>query len=176
MKKILIFCFVAALTGFNLSCKKTVEKLTEFDISYSSSISVPSSSYTPSVPVDFDSPEIPTESSTKFSAENTAKDHIDEIKLTKFNISATGGNLDAFKAVSIYLKSSGMTDVLIATKSNIPSGVSSVALDPQYPNIKDYITRDKIQFRVSVTMTGGPTPEQQLKLDQTLHVKAKLLK
>jgi hypothetical protein len=176
MKKIFCFCVVAAIAGFNLSCKKTVEKLTEFDISYSSTVSVPSSSYTPSVPVDFDSPEVPTESSSKFNAENTAKDHIDEIKLNKFNITAATGNLDAFKSISIYLKSSGMNDVLIATKTSIPAGSTTVALDPQYPNLKDYISKDKIQFRVTLTMSGGPTPEQQIKMDQTLHVKAKLLK
>ncbi len=174
MKKILGFCLLMPLIAFNLSCKK--DKLTEFDISYSTSLTVPAASYTANVPADFSTPEIPTESSSKFSAKKTAQDHITEIKMTRFNISTSGSDLSILKNIAIYLKTSNLGDVLVATKSNIPAGTTSTSADLQDVNIKDYIFKDKIQFRVTLTLGAGSTSGQQFSMDQTLHVKGKLIK
>src|SRR4051812_2448680 len=102
MKKIAGFCLVVALTVIS-GCKKEVDKLTEFDINYSSSVAVPAGSYAANVPTNFTTPQVPTQSASKFSAEKTAADHISEIKLSKFNISVSNGNLNALKSVSIYI-------------------------------------------------------------------------
>jgi hypothetical protein len=46
-------------------------------------------------------------------------------------------------------------------------------MDLQDVNVKEYIFNDKIQFRVAVTIQTGLTATQQLKMDQTVRVKAK---
>ena len=132
MKKVLSFCFIIAAIGLGLSCKKTIDKLTEFDINYSNTVDVPAVTYTATVPADtitapaeFDSPLIPTDQANKFGAQKTAQNLITEIKLTKLNISVATGNFDAMKSISIYLKSADLGDVLIATKTNIPKGSTS---------------------------------------------------
>lgn len=176
MKKLISGVCLAVLFISGMSCKKVKEELTEFDINYSTTLPVPANSYTANVESEFLTPEIPTDSKNKFSAQKTASDHIDEIKMTRFNISVSTGNLDALKAIKIYLKSSGLGDVLVATKTNIPAGSTSVAADMQDVNIKEYIFNDKIQFKVYLTIGGGSTISQQIKMDQTLHVKAKLIK
>lgn len=173
MKKIYILCLLMPLLAVQWSCKK--DKLTEFNIDYSTSLPVPAASYTANVPADFTTPEISTESASKFKDSKTSQELISEIKLTKFNVSTSSGNLDGLKSMSIYLKSSGMSDVLVATKSDIPSGVSSTSADLSDVNIKDHIFKDKIQFRVTLTLSTGSGAAQQYKMDQTLHVKAKLI-
>lgn len=172
MKKILSICLLLPLAALTFSCKE--DKPVEFDIDYSTSLPVPAASYTANVPVEFNTPEIPTDAGNKFSAAKTSQNLIKEIKMTRFNIS--GNNLEKLKNIHIYLKTSGLGDVLIAQKDSIPPGTTSVAADLQDVNIKEYIFKDKIQFRVGLTITAGSVDAQQFKMDQTLHVKATLIK
>jgi hypothetical protein len=175
---------VTAFISFGLSsCKKKDEanKLTEFDINYSTNLTIPSSSITvttPTTSVEFNTPNIPTQQSSKFSGEGTAQSLIDEIKMTKFTISATGANanLDFLKSLTVYIKANSVGEQVIATKSNIPAGVTSVSMDLQDVNIKSYIFQDNIQFRVLAIFDGSSATDQTLKLDETVHVKASLIK
>lgn len=182
MKKAAI-SLLAVLTLMGLSaCQKTkddINKATEFDMDYSTEVTVPSSTLAlpqgTTQPMDFTTPEIPTQSSSRFSAESTTKDLIEEIKLTKFNISNPSGNLNFLKSISIYIKSSA-GEALVATKDNIPENSTSVTADVKDVNIKDHVFKDKIQFRVSVTLiTSGSSSaqDQKLKTSQTMHVKGK---
>jgi hypothetical protein len=175
-KQLMLLAAVALLTlGSATSCKK-VNEATEFDINYSTDVTVPSGSVTVNTPVDFTTPEIPTESSNQFASNKTSKDLIDEITFTKFQVTSQTGNLDFLKAVSVYIKAAGLSDLLIASKSNIPAGSTTVLLDPNGANIKEHIFKDKIQFRMQVTVGTAPASDQKLKLDQTVHVKGKKIK
>ncbi|MBK6986291.1 MAG: hypothetical protein IPH32_16840 [Bacteroidetes bacterium] len=49
-------------------------------------------------------------------------------------------------------------------------------MDLQDVNIKDYIFQDNIQFRVVATFDATAATDQVLKMDETVHVKATLLK
>jgi hypothetical protein len=182
MKKAATFILaVLVFTGIT-SCQKAkdnINKATEFDMNYSTEVSIPSSTLTApqgtTQPIDFNTPEISTQSTSRFSSESTTKDLITEIKLTKFTISNPKGNLSFLRSISIYLKSSGKDDILIATKTNIPDNSTSVDADVKDVNIKDYIFKDKIQFRVNVTLvtSTGSKEDQTLKTSQTMHVKGK---
>lgn len=188
MKKILSFSFIITLFVVNLSCKKKeVDKLTEFNIDYTTNLTIPSSSMTvsnPSVtptPVEFTTPNIPTQQATKFSEAGTSANLIDKIVMTRFNISAIGtgtntANLDYLNSITIYIKTAGLGEALIASKSNIPDGISSIAMDLQEINIKEYIFKDNIQFRVLATFDATTPANQTLKMDETVRVSAKLLK
>jgi hypothetical protein len=184
--KFLSLSFVAAFILFSLSCKKKDEanKLTQFDINYSNNLTIPSASMTVSNPsvtpttVEFTTPNVPTQQSSKFSSEGTAQSLIDEIKMTKFDVSVTGtgANLNFLKSLTIYIKAANVGEQMIATKSNIPTGVTSVSMDLQDVNIKNFIFQDNIQFRVIATFDATTTTDQTLKMDETVHVSAKLLK
>lgn len=180
MKKITSIIAATFLLLGIASCTKTkdaVDELTEFDISYSNNVSIPASNFTTTtVPVNISTPDIPTNATSNFSSNKTASNLVSEIKMTKFNISTTGANLDFLKSVSIYLKTASLGETLIATKDNIPAGATSVSADLKDVNIKDYITKDNISFRFSFLFQSGSASNQDLKLDETVHVKATLLK
>lgn len=162
----------------NLSCKKTKEKvdeLTEFDINYTTNLTVPSHTLATNVPVDFTTPDISTNSSNKFLENNTTRELVSEIKLTKYNISVATGNLDFLKSLSIYIKSTS-GETLIGTKTNIPAGVSETQLDLADVNIKSFIIEPSMKFRVTVTIDASTVNGQNLKMDQTVRVKAILSK
>lgn len=171
MKKLSCALLLLMMITFSLSCKKN--KVIEFDIDYTTTLAIPSSSITVNVPADFNTPDINTDSKNKFISEKTVQNLVDEIKMTRFDISVASGNLNFLKSLNIYLKTSGLGDILIATKTVIPQNVSSFGMDLQDVNVKEYIFNDKIQFRVAVTIQTGLTATQQLKMDQTVRVKAK---
>jgi hypothetical protein len=178
MKKLLSVIILAALVGLNISCKKTKEKvdeITEFDISYSTNLSVPSNTLPLTTPVDFTTPDVPTQSTTKFLEYKTTQELVDEIKFTKFRVSVSSGNLDFLKSLTIYIKASGVGEQIIASKNPIATGQTSVDLDLNDVNIKNYIFQQNIQFRVTVTIDASTLSGQTLKLDETVHVKATVL-
>lgn len=178
MKKLFAALLVSCIVVLNLSCKKTKEKvdeLTEFDISYSNNISVPSQTMSMNVPVDFTTPDIPTQSNQKFLEHKTTQDLVDYIKFTKFRISVSSGNLDFLKSLSIYVKASGMGEQLIATKNPIPTGLTTLDLDLLDVNIKTFIIQPNMQFRVTVTIDASTLAGQTLNMAETVHVKATVL-
>ena len=106
---------------------------------------------------------------------NTTRELVSEIKLTKYNISVATGNLDFLKSLSIYIKSTS-GETLIGTKTNIPAGVSETQLDLADVNIKSFIIEPSMKFRVTVTIDASTVNGQNLKMDQTVRVKAILSK
>lgn len=178
MKKISFLFLLITFCVLGVSCKKTKEKvdeLTEFDINYTTNLTVPSHTLATNVPVDFTTPDISTNSNNKFLENNTTRDLVSEIKLTKYNISVATGNLDFLKSLSIYIKSTS-GETLIGTKSNIPNGVSETQLDLADVNIKSFIVEPTMKFRVTVTIDASTVNGQNLKMDQTVRVKAILTK
>lgn len=184
MRNAAILIFAVLVFAGITSCQKTkneINKTTEFDMNYSTGdITVPSSTLAAVVSgttqtVEFNTVEISTASSSKFTSESTTQDLIEEIKMTKFTISNSSGNLNFLRSIDIYIKTSGLGDVLIATKAVVPQNVSSVNADLTDVNIKQHIFKDKIQFKVRATLlTGsGASGEQKLKTSQTMHVKGK---
>ena len=182
MKKIILsFAMAVLFIGINSCTKKQIDQLTEFDIAYSNNIIVPATTLNNTVsataPIDIKTPDIPTNSSSNFSSNKTTSDLISEIKMKSLSISVPSGNLDFLKSVSIYINATGLSEALVATKSVIPSGQTSVAMDMGDVNIKDYIKKDNISFRVSGTVqTGTGQLAQTIKLDEVVHVKATLIK
>lgn len=169
----LILGSLLLLFGFCQKTKDQVNEATEFSIDYSTTLPIPSSSISANVPVEFTTPDIPTTSSTRFASEKTTKELIDEIKLTKFNISTNTGNLDFLKSISIHIQASGLPGLAVASKTLIPNGQNAVSADLSEVNIKEYIFKDNIQFKVSVTIDSALGSDKELKLEQSIKVKGK---
>lgn len=88
MKRIALILILTSVSFLFTTCKKTKEKadeITEFDIDYSTTVSVPSNTISlRCVPVDFTTPDVPTQSSSKFGTNKTTQGLVDYIKLTLF--------------------------------------------------------------------------------------------
>ena len=178
MKKIICLLVLASIVCLNISCKKTqdkVDQLTEFDMNYSTDFTVPSTSVTVNVPADFTTPDIPTNSSSTFSNQKTISSKVSEIKITKFEIVSTSGNFVYLKSITLFIQAAGQPEVQIASKTNIPTGLTTVSMDLSGNNIKDYIFGTSFKIRANVTIDGAIASNQTMKLNQTLHVRATLV-
>ncbi|WP_317899217.1 hypothetical protein [Aurantibacillus circumpalustris] len=180
MKKIItVLLGILIFVGFS-SCEKLkeeVNKAVEFDMNYASETTVPSSSIAASQVLEINTPEIATESSSRFGSEGTSSSLISEIKFKKLTISNSNGNLDFLDSLSIYIQSPGQPGELVASKLIVPKSVSSFECDLTDLNVKEYLFKEKIQFKVVARVTSGGVSagDQKLKLEEILHVKGKLL-
>lgn len=184
MKKTAILLFSSLMWIGITSCQKTkdkIDQLTEFDIPYSSNVTVVATSFTPApsttqtATADFTTPDVQTNSGTTFAAQKTATDKISEIKLTRLNITTNAGNFNYLKNVTIFIQATGQPEVQIATKTNIPDGLTSIDMDLGDVNVKNYVTGSTFKFRINVVADGLITSDQTITVSETLHVKATLL-
>jgi hypothetical protein len=177
MKKTVVFLLSAlAIAGVSF-CKKTkdeVNKALQFDIPYSTMQTIPGASVSVSGPAEFVTPNSATESASTFKKYNTSPDLVDEIKMTKFTITNQGGNLDFLKSISVYIRATGLADVLVANKNDVPKGSTSVNCDMSGANIKQHIFKDSIRFRIGLFINNTPSTDQLLKLDETVNVSGKV--
>lgn len=177
MKKLSGLLLIASFV-FLGSCQKTkqkVDEFTQFDLSYSTNFSVPSSSITINTATNFSTPNIPTNTSSSYPNNKTTYELVDEVKLTKFNVVASAGNFDYLKSLTIFMQADGLPESQIATISNIPTGVTNFDMILNDVNLKDYFSKTNFKMRVNVVIDGAITVDQNMKLNQTLHVVAKIL-
>jgi len=179
MKKIAAVLTMISFLLVNSSCDKTkddINEATEFTINYAADVEIPETGIVVSIPEDFETPEIPTQSTTRFAAEKTAEALIDEIVLTRFKVSNAGGTLDFIKEASIFITSTNQGDIQVATISNIPAGTTNLEAVLSGANIKEHIFNDLIKFRVTLITDTDLTKKEILKLEQTVTVKGKKIK
>ena len=176
MKKLLFIAFsLISLSWF--SCKK-VQELTQFDLNYSSEITIPSSTGL-NLPFAISTPDISSNIESEFSVKNTNKDLIEKITLKSLNLKITNpteGNFDFLKSVEIYIKAEGLDPVLIASKNNIQDGLGkNLSLDVTQTDIKDYIKKSKFGLEVKSVTDKLITKDHTLKVDAVFFVDAKVL-
>jgi hypothetical protein len=188
MNKTGLYCLSILLLAIGVSCKKKVlYKLTEFDLSYSTILSIPTASMAVSNPsatpntIEFFTPNISSQHSKNLSEQNTAQSLVDKILMSRFNVSAVSSgthtaNFNYLSSIKVYIKASGLTETLVAEKAVIPNGISSLSLDLHETDLKSFILKDKFQFRIATTFDSTTATNQTLKMDETVHVTAKLLK
>lgn len=177
MKKLLSILMLSSIVLFS-ACKKTkdkVDEFTQFDLSYSTNFSVPSSSITINTATNFSTPNIATNTGSSYPNNKTTYELVDEVKLTKFNVVASAGNFDYLKSLTIFMQADGLPESQIATISNIPTGVSNFDMTLNDVNLKDYFAKTNFKMRVNVVIDGAISVDQNMKLNQTLHVVAKIL-
>ena len=141
-----------AILGFTAisfsSCD--VDKYTQFDMEFNSSVTVPQSSGL-NLPFNLFTPDMTTNSSTTFGINNTNKELIQEITLKSMNLDITqpgDRDFDFLEEIHIYISAEGLSEIEIASKTDIPADVDQLDLDINGNDLKEYIKKDKFQLRV----------------------------
>ncbi len=159
------------------SCNQ-LDKLTQFDMSYESSVTIPSTAGV-DLPFNLFTPDITTNSEQKFSVNNTKKDLIDEISLKSMELQITApgdGTFSFLKSVDIYIKADGLSELKIAWKDNIDTSAGNlIQLDTSNDNLKDYILKDSFSLRVQTVTDELINQDYDIKVTSTFHVNAKIL-
>ncbi len=176
MKKIIVLSLIAIGFVGMYSCKK-LDKLTTFHLEYKSSVTVPANSVI-NLPLSLTTPNITTDSKGTFENNNTNRDLVQEIKLDKMNITVTapqGSNLDFLKSIEVFISAEGLDEIRVASKFEIPDGLTSLDLDYINDNLKDYVLKDSIKLRVKTISDKATTQDTDLEVLTRFWVNAKIL-
>ncbi len=157
---------------------KQVDKFTHFEILYDESIVIPATTVV-NLPLNLQTPDIPTNSQSSFDVNNTNSDLVEEINLTGMTItltSPTGEDFSFLKSVHIFISAQGLSETEIAWKDNITdiSG-NSIQLDVSGADLKDYIRKDNIALRVNTVTDELLTTDHQVDVHSVFFVDAKIL-
>lgn len=175
MKKLIVVAIALGSLGV-YSCKK-LDKLTQFYLDYNSTFTVPANSGI-NLPLDLFTPDITTNYEEKFSANDTRKDMVDEIKVDNISItvkSPQGAKLDFLKSIHVFISADGLAEKEVAWKDNIADGLTSLDLEHTGDNLKDYILKDKIKLRVKTVTDKATNQDITLDVKNRFWVNAKIL-
>jgi len=169
--------WILVVLGLLVSCKKK-NKLTQFTMSYAQTVVIPSSTGV-NLPFNIFTPDMTTNSESTFEVNNTRKDLIQVIKLTKLDLlisSPSNGNFQFLKSIEIYISASGLQEIMIAKKDNIPSDIGNyLNLDCLDNDLKEYIKKDQFKLRLNTVTDQIITSDYQILLGTKFFVDAKIL-
>ena len=176
MKKLALVLLSVILTS-TWSCKE-VNKLTQFNMDYSDEITIPATLGI-DLPINVWTPDIPTNSSSTFESNNTHKDLIQKINLTKMNLTITSpesSTWDFLKKIEIYISADGLDDKKIAWLDDIPqTGLKSIDLTVSTDDLKEYIKKDKYKLETKTVTRQLVSHDTKVEIKSTFFVDAKIL-
>lgn len=175
MKK-LIFVFGYIITTF-FGCN-IIDKFTQFELEFNETVVIPSSTGI-NLPFNILTPDIETNSESKFAVNDTRKDLIEEMKLTTLRLTHTSPadrDFSFLKSISVFISADGLPETKIAWKDNIPANVGKIIfLDLTDNDLKEYIKKDKFALRMNAETDELLTADQYIEVYSVFFVDAKIL-
>ncbi|WP_424003048.1 hypothetical protein [Maribacter sp. IgM3_T14_3] len=172
-KYISIICLFVIFSA----CDK-LDELTKFDMEYSQRATIPSTTGI-NLPFDVFTPEMETNSESTFAVNDTRKDLIEEIRLTKLElvmISPDGADFSFLNSIEVYISADGFEEIRIASLDEVPEDAGSViALDTSDTDLKEYIKSDEFSLRLNTVTDELMSTDHELEVNSTFFVDAKIL-
>jgi hypothetical protein len=176
MKKYCLACFILTFIVFS-GCKK-IDKLTQFNMEYNEEVVIPASTGI-NLPFNILTPDIQSNSESTFAVNNTRKDLVEEIKLTKLELmltSPTNGDFSFLKSIHIFLSADGLSEIKVAWKESIPASVGkTVILETTSADIKEYIKKDNFKLRLNTVTNKVLASDHKINVYSQFFVDAKIL-
>ncbi len=175
MKKYFFLTILIIVSTF-FACKK-VDKLTQFDMDYDSSVKI-ESTIGFNIPFNIYTPDITTNSESTFESNNTHKDLIEKINLKTMEMtisSPSGDDFSFLKSIEIKISADGLSDVKIAWKDNIPENANKIKLETSSADLKEYIKKDNFKLKVTSTTDEILTHDYTIDIHSVFFVDAKIL-
>lgn len=168
--------FFAVITLF-VSCDK-LDELTKFDIEYSQRATIPSSAGI-NLPFDIFTPEMETNSESKFAVNDTRKDLIEEITLSELELiilSPDNADFSFLNSIEVFISAEGLEEIQIAFLSEVPedSG-NTINLNTSDKDLKEYIKKDEFSLRLNTVTDELISSDHELEVNSTFFVDAKIL-
>lgn len=169
---LLIIVCCTLLTG----CSK-IDELTKFNMDYNQSVTIPSSAGI-NLPFDLFTPDTETNSSSEFEVNDTRKDLIEEIKLTKLELiikTPNDADFSFLKSIEVYISAEGLDEIKIANYDDVPENTGNIlSLETSDMDLKEYIKKDKFNLRLNTVTDEVISQDYELDVNSTFFVDAKI--
>ena len=162
---------------FTITACDKVDDLTKFDLEYKSKVVIPGSAGI-NLPFDVLTPEMETDSESKFQVNDTRKDLIEEIKLTELQMIITSPNNADFsflKSIEVYISAEGLDEVKIAEEEVDENVGKTLNVDVLDVDLKEYIKKDEFNLRLNTVIDEAIGSNHEIDVNSTFFVDAKIL-
>ncbi len=170
--------FILILTTlFTISSCDKVDELTKFDLEYNSKVVIPASAGI-DLPFNVFTPEMETNSESKFEVNDTRKDLIEEIKLTELQMvitSPTDADFSFLNSIEVYISAEGLDEIKIAEKEVEENVGSTLDVDVLDIDLKEYIKKDEFNLRLNTVTDEVINTDHEIDVNSTFFVDAKIL-
>lgn len=160
-----------------IACK-AIDKFTQFNMTYNETVVIPSSTGI-NLPTNIYSPEIESNSEATFSANDTRKDKIEDVKLTAMDLTLTSpanGDFSFLKSVEIFIYAEGLEETKIAWKYDISDDAgNTLDLETSDTNLEEYIKKESFKLRLTTVTDKIITSEHKINVHSIFFVDAKVL-
>ncbi|TLP82647.1 hypothetical protein [Maribacter sp. ACAM166] len=171
------YAFILTVFTLFVSCDK-LDELTKFDIEYSQQATIPSSTGI-NLPFDVFTPEMETNSESKFSVNDTRKDLIEEITLTELElviISPDNADFSFLNSIEVYISADDLEEIKIAFLDDVPENSGNkITLNTSDIDLKEYIKKDEFILRLNTVTDELISTDHELEVNSTFFVDAKIL-
>ena len=171
----ILACFI--VLSLANGCKKDGLEIS-FDMDYSTSFTIQSNTGI-SLPFDFFTPDITTNSEEEFESNDTRKDKIKEILLKKLALKITapeGRDFDFLKDINLYIRAEGLEESRYAFFENVPDGLTQLTLNSEGIDLAPYIKEDKFSLRAECVFDQTFNQDIDVTADMLFGVKANPLR
>ncbi|MBC6610413.1 hypothetical protein H8B15_05745 [Hymenobacter sp. BT507] len=173
MKKVLLLATLF-LGLFIVGCKE-IDKLLTFYIEDSQNIKI-ASSFPVGIAAPLSPVAVPTQSASTFKNNNTRADLVKDVSLNKLALTIAdpnSENFDFLRSIEIYISTgNGSDQILLASLSNIPTGVQSITLTPTKAKLDSYIKAESYTLTTKATIAKAITRDITIRADSRFKVTA----
>ena len=162
---------------FTISSCDKIDELTKFDLEYNSKVVVPGATGI-NLPFNMVTPDMETNSDSKFEVNDTRKDLIEEIKLTELQMvitSPTDADFSFLNSVEVYISAEGLEEIKIAEKDVAEDAGSTLDVDVLDIDLKEYIKKDEFNLRLNTVTDEVINEDHEIDVNTTFFVDAKIL-
>lgn len=168
-----LFTIALSISSF-ISCKKQKE----FNVTNSTTFTVPSANSAVNLPIQITTPETTSNVQTKVDAEGSTSKLIEQVILTELNLninSPANANFNFLNSIEIYISSPTQPEVLIAWKYDIAEdNATALSLTTGNTNLKEYLKDSGISLRTKIVTDKFVTYDLNVTANQNYFVKVAL--
>lgn len=171
---------MCALFLLSLGACQQIDKLTQFDVPYTTSFTVPATTVTNlGLPIDLTTPKVQNDNQQTFQLNNTAEDKIEEVYLKELELVITnpsGEDFSFLEEAEIFIKADGLPEVSIASKKPVPATTgNSLTFDTSGEDLTAYIKAEEFTLRVRTVLDEAISVDHEIEVRTVFRVDAKVL-
>lgn len=162
---------------FFTSCEDELDKLTMFNVSNSTTFSIPATTII-NTPLAINTPEIESNSNNDFSNNNSRKDLIESAKLTQLRLrvdAPNNGDFDFLNEIELFIDADGVEETLLASLKNISTNQQEIELESSGEELAPYLRADNYSIRVRAITDETISEEYTINADFTFFIDAEIL-
>lgn len=166
---------ILIITLLVFSCDK-IDELTKFNMDYNMQVTIPATTGI-NLPFDILTPDTETNSESTFESNDTRKDLVEEIKLAKLQLqinSPSDADFSFLESIEVFISAEGLSEVEIASKTDVPENISILDLEVVDTDLKDFIKKDSYSLRLNTVTDEAMSTDHTIDVKSTFFVDAKI--